>query len=81
MALNKPQPNESILASDVTNIVNHLEGANGTSLAWFLRSALASDFIIRLSDNAGSRKIIVQDSTGAEVASIDSDGNIVGGVS
>ncbi len=74
MALNTQATGETVLAADLNDIKDHLEGAAGATLAWFLRTLASNDFIIRLSDNAGAQKLVIQDSDGTEVCSIDSDG-------
>ena len=76
MSLNKPATGDTIVATDVSDIVNHLEGASGTSLAWFFRVLASNDFVIRLPEAAGAQVLSIQDSAGTEVASIDSDGVI-----
>jgi hypothetical protein len=62
---------------DLNQLIDLLEGTSGFTLAFLLRCLAASDFKIRLADNAGARKFIIQDSDGVTVASIDSDGNLV----
>lgn len=74
MALNKPAAGDTIVATDVSDIVNHLEGESTTSLAWFFRVLASNDFVIRLPEAAGAQVVSIQDSAGVEVASIDSDG-------
>jgi hypothetical protein len=77
MALTQVITGTSILAVELNAIVDMLQGASGSTDAFFFRSSGGNDFIIRLSDAAGARKFIVQDSAGATVASIDSDGALV----
>jgi len=48
---------------------------NITSISNFVLSS-GADIILRLSDNAGASKVSIEDSDEAEVASIDSDGNL-----
>jgi hypothetical protein len=77
MSLTRVVEGEKSEASDLNQYADHLEGAVGSTLAYFLRTADGEDFTIRLSDAAGQRKVIIQDSAGTEVATIDSDGNLV----
>lgn len=69
-----------LLAADLNKIKDHLEGAVGSTLSWFLRCASGTNFLIRLSDNAGAQKFSIQDSDGAEVLALNSNGNLtIGG--
>lgn len=76
MSLTKPSTGDVVEATHVSDIVNHLEGAVNTSLAWKFNSTSGSNHSVQLGDNAGVRKFSVIDSDGVEVASIDSDGNL-----
>lgn len=76
MALPNPAPGDPIAAADIDAIRNHLEGAAGSTAAYLFRQ-LSGNFGIRLSTADGSTKVSIQDSAGVEVASIDSDGNLI----
>jgi hypothetical protein len=75
MSITEVSAGDTITAANYNQIKNHLEGATGSTLAYFLRVAAANNFVIRLSDNAGAQKFSIQDSDGVEIASIDSDGD------
>lgn len=68
--------NTKSAAQDVNQIFDLLEGVSGFTLAYLLRAATGEDFIVRLSDNAGARSFVLQDSDGVEVGAIDSSGNL-----
>lgn len=76
MTLTQFTDGNTLTDDDLNAIVDHLQGASGSTEAWFFRSSTGNDFIIRLSDAAGARQVTIQDSAGVEVASIDSDGNL-----
>lgn len=76
MAITRVVADTTALAADVNKFADYLEGTSGYEVAYMLRVLAANDFIIRLSDAAGARKLIIQDSAGVQVASIDSDGNL-----
>lgn len=60
-------------ATNLNQLIDLMEGAE--SIDFLLKSLTATDFKVRLADAAGARKLIIQDSAGATVATIDSDGN------
>lgn len=62
----------AINAGDMTGSVT---AATGTDLV--LNGVTGKDVIVKLTDAAGARKLIVKDSADAVVASIDSDGNVI----
>ena len=74
MALTQFTSGATLSAADLNAIVDMIQGAAGSTDAFFFRSSTGNDFIIRLADAAGARKFSIQDSAGVEVASIDSDG-------
>lgn len=76
MALPAPTTGETVEATDVTGIKDHLEGASGATAPWSFRQS-SGDFIIRLTTNDGTTKISLRDSGDVEVFSVDSNGNIV----
>jgi hypothetical protein len=78
MALNKPSTGCIVLATDVSDIVDHLEGAACTDLSWHFRVRACNNFIVRLPEASGGTALSVLDSTGTEKAHIDSSGNIQG---
>ena len=76
MTLPNPADGDTINNTDITGIKNHLEGASGNTAPYLLRQS-SGNFGIRLSTADGTTKVSIQDSAGTEVASIDSDGNLV----
>lgn len=74
MALSQFTAGATLPASDLNEIVDHLQGASGSTDAWHFRSSTGNNFLITLSDNAGARKFSVRDSDGTEVFSVNSDG-------
>ena len=59
-------------------------GSNDDTISAFLEddgTATDSDLVIKLADAAGDSKLIIRDSGDADVATIDSDGNITGHLS
>ena len=76
MSLTSVTTEQDAAASDIEQYKQHLEGDAGKTLAWLFRVAANSDLIIVMSDNAGAQKVSFKDSADAEVASIDSDGNL-----
>jgi hypothetical protein len=80
LSLGRPTANTPAQAAELTQIIDLLEGAAGETLAFLLIAETGEDFIIRLSDAAGARSLIVQDSAAATVASINSNGDLsIGG--
>jgi hypothetical protein len=67
---------EQASIDDVNQLIDLLEGTSGYALNFLLRCLAATDFKIRLVDNAGARSFIVQDSDGVTVASINSNGDL-----
>lgn len=74
MSLSQFSQFEPLLASEMNEIVDHLQGASGKTDAWHFRSSSGNNFLITLSDNAGARKFSIRDSDGNEIFSVDSDG-------
>ena len=69
-----------VLPADINQYKKILEGETGYTDTFNLVSTTGTDFTIKLSDAAGARKLIIQDSAGVTVASIDSDGAITGSI-
>lgn len=65
---------DTAVKGDLNQLIDLLEGAASMTEAFKLVSSTGENFIIKLSDAAGARKLSIQDSAGVEVASIDSDG-------
>jgi hypothetical protein len=78
MALQPVVADNGALASDLNQYRNHLQGASGATDAYHFRSSGGADFIITLADANGARKVIIRDSGGNQVGSIDSDGTFTG---
>ena len=74
LALSQFSSGQVLNDTDLDAIVNHLQGASGSTDAWHFRSSSGNNFLITLSDNAGARKFSVRDSDGTEVFSVTSDG-------
>lgn len=77
MAISAVTANTTGLAADLNQYRNHLLGLSSSTAAYVMRSSTGDDFIVVLSDAAGARRFSVRDSADVEVASIDSDGNLV----
>lgn len=75
MTLPNPSTGDTIQATDITDIKNHLEGASTYTAPYHLRQSTGS-FTITLPDAAGATKLRLNDSAGSEVFSVDSDGTI-----
>lgn len=82
MVLSSVSPGDVIRSTpDINQYKDHLEGAVGNELAWFLRVLALNNFTIRLSDDVGAQSFILQDSAGVVIFEIDSNGVIeIGGV-
>ena len=65
-----------ILASSFTSIVNHLEGAVGSTAPWHFRQS-SGNFQVTMADAAGATKVRFNDSAGVEQFSVDSDGLLI----
>ena len=76
MALTQVSDDATALATDLNQIIQHVQGQAGSTEAWFFRCSTGNNYVVRLSDNAGARKFTIQDSDGNEVASINSDGTL-----
>lgn len=74
MALPTFTANTVLPAADLTNIIEHLQGASGKTDAYHFRCSSGNNYLITLSDAAGARKVSVRDSALVEVMSINSDG-------
>lgn len=66
----------TVRSAELNQLIDLLEGDEDETLAFFLRSETGEDFTIKLSDNAGARSLIIQDSDGNTVFEVDSNGNI-----
>ena len=75
MALPNPAPGDSVAAAHIDSIRTHLEGGAGDTAPYKLRQS-TGDFIVVLADNAGASELSIHDSDDAEVAHIDSNGNL-----
>lgn len=76
MTLSAVTAGDQATAAQYNAIKNHLEGDASSTLAWFLRCTASQNFVVRLSDAGGVQKFSIQDSAGAEVAQIDSNGDL-----
>ena len=75
MALPNPAAGDSVAAAHIDSIRTHLEGGSGDTAPYKLRQS-TGDFIVVLADNAGASELSIHDSDDAEVAHIDSNGNL-----
>ena len=75
MALSAVTAGDQATAAQYNAIKNHLEGDASSTLAWFLRCTASQNFVVKLSDAGGVQKFSIQDSDGAEVAQINSNGD------
>lgn len=75
MAITTVNPGDIVLASDVNQYKNHIEGA--TTGTYLFKTATATSFQIQLVDAAGATYFRILDSTGAAVFTVDSDGNVI----
>ena len=69
-----------ILAEDVNQYKKFLEGSSTYTATYALVSSTGTNFTITLGDASGTNKLVIKDSAGTTVASIDSDGNFTGAV-
>ena len=76
MAITRAVANATATSAQFNEIIDHLEGASGSTLAYFLRVLSSNNFTIRLPDAGGTQEFRIQDSGGVTVANIDSDGNV-----
>lgn len=76
MALPAPITGETVEATDVTGIKDHLEGAVGSTAPYHFRQS-SGNLLIDLTTNDGTTKLSLRDSDGVEVFSVDSNGTIV----
>ena len=76
MAITRAVANATATSAQFNEIIDHLEGASGSTLAYFLRVLGSNNFTIRLPDAGGTQEFRIQDSAGVTVGSIDSDGNV-----
>lgn len=60
--------------TDLNQLIDLVEGGNSMTENWLMVATPGTDFKIRLGDHAGTNKLLIQDSTGATVASFDSLG-------
>ena len=75
MTLSAVTAGDQATAAQYNAIKNHLEGDASSTLAWFLRCTASQNFVVKLSDAGGVQKFSIQDSAGAEVAQINSNGD------
>ena len=75
MALPSPASFARILASHISSIKDHLEGAVGSTAPWHFRQS-TGNFQVTLPDAAGATQFRVNDSGGVDVFHIDSDGGV-----
>ena len=75
MTLPNPSTGDTVQATDISGIKNHLEGASGSTAPYHLRQS-TGNFLITLPDAAGATKLRVNNSAGVEVFSVNSDGTI-----
>ena len=73
MALPNPADGDTIQATDVSDIKNHLEGGSAKTAPYHLKQS-TGNFQITLSTNDGSTKFRLNDSDAAEIFSVDSNG-------
>lgn len=73
MTITRVTDGNTSAATNLNQLIDLMEGAE--TIDYLLKSLTATDFKVRLADAAGARKLIIQDSAGATVATIDSDGN------
>lgn len=73
MALPNPAAFTRILAAHIQAIKDHLEGAIGSTAPWHFRQSSGS-FQITLPDNAGATTFRLNDSDGADIFHVDSNG-------
>jgi hypothetical protein len=76
MAITRAVANATATSTQFNQIIDHLEGDSGSTLAYFLRVLSSNNFTIRLPDAGGTQEFRIQDSGGVTVANIDSDGNV-----
>ena len=76
MAITRAVANATATSAQFNEIIDHLEGDSGSTLAYFLRVLSSNNFTIRLPDAGGTQEFRIQDSAGVTVGSIDSDGNV-----
>ena len=76
MAITRAVANATATSTQFNQIIDHLEGDSGSTLAYFLRVLSSNNFTIRLPDAGGTQEFRIQDSAGVTVGSIDSDGNV-----
>lgn len=75
MALPNPATGDSIDATDVSDIKDHLEGQAGSTAPYHFRQSSGS-LTITLATNDGSNGVVVNDSDDSQVFYIDSNGNV-----
>ena len=75
MALPAPTNGETVEYTDITDIKDHLEGAVGSTAPWHFRQS-SGNWKVTLSTANGTTKLSLCDSSGVEVFSVDSDGNV-----
>lgn len=75
MALPNPSDGDTVLATHVSEIKNHLEGGSAKTAPYHLKQSSGS-FQVTLADAAGATFFRINDSAGVDIFHIDSDGNV-----
>ena len=75
MALPNPATGDTIQATDVSDIKNHLEGGSGKTAPYNLRQS-TGNLILTTATNDGSNGIRFNDSDNSQIFYVDSNGNI-----
>ena len=76
MALPNPATGDTVAATDVSDIKNHLEGGSAKTAPYHLKQSSGS-FQVTLADAAGATYFRLNDSAGSAIFTIDSDGNVI----
>lgn len=74
MALTQQNDGEQADAADINQIIDLLQGADGSTETFILRVASGQDFVVVLPEAAGARDFVLQDSAGDEIFEVDSNG-------
>ena len=75
MSLPNPATGDTIQATDVSDIKNHLEGGSGKTAPYNLRQS-TGNMLLTAATNDGSNGIRFNDSDNSQIFYVDSDGNI-----
>ena len=76
MALVTVTAGNTALATDLNQIVNHLQGASGSTDAWHFRVVASNNLLITLPEAAGAQKVSIRDSAPTEIWAVNSDGAV-----